>query len=71
MEVRFNMITFPPSLSLPPLPLSRHVHPLLDFGWVHEEGVQDGDIVGQHCDVQVVVLLWGGSGGGKGEREGS
>ncbi len=37
---------------------SRHGHPVLDLGWGHEVGVDNGDIIGQHHNLQPVYHLW-------------
>ncbi len=36
---------------------SRHGHSVLDLSRVHEEGVENGYVVGQHGDFQLVHIL--------------
>ena len=36
---------------------SRHIHPLFDFGLVHEEGIEKCHVVRQHCDLQLMLGL--------------
>ena len=58
---------------------SRFGHPLLHFSWLHEERVEDGYIIGKHCDLKLVLILrrreeerggWEGRKGGEKWRKG-
>lgn len=56
---------------------SRFGHPLLHFSWLHEERVEDGYVIGKHCDLKLVLILrrreegggWEGRKGGEKREE--